>query len=493
MSIFTQAIRGAGWLSICKFFSQIISWTSTVVITRILSSEDYGLMEMATIFTGYIAFFVEFGIGAALINKDELEQKELSSIFWFMLLWGTSLSLCCLILAPITVELYNEPRIYHLTQSTGLLFILSSLMIVPRSILHRELRFKEVGVIEITTIIISSAVSIILATLGAGPWTLVGAFIAREASNTIMLFIRSKFIPDFTFSFTSIKPLLSFGVPVVLSTSLYYVYTKADRFFGGLTFGAEELGYYVVALQFAAIPVEKIVSLLQSVLYPTLSKLKNNKEAFNILYLAFVSLITFITFPLFIGGILTAENVVSFLLGEKWEPIIVPLQLLLASQLFMALAAPNGLLHAARGKPKWNLIFNTILTPTIAFAFFLSSKGGQVYFLAIPWISIFPLFQLAFIHFSNRQLGISFLQYTHSILHPIIATVCMSAAIIILFTTWSDAESPLPRLVTAIVLGACVYGFYFLTFGKIFIRRLKSLKKYDTEMLANDKSAQFHA
>jgi teichuronic acid exporter len=479
MSLLKQMIVGGSWLSICKLASQIISWTATIIVTRLLTSEDYGLMEMATIFTGYISFFVEFGIGAGIINKDSVSREELSSTFWFLFLWGLLLASACLGLAPLTVEFFSEPRLYHLTQAVGILFVISSLSIVPRSMLHRDLRFKEVGMIEISSVVISCAVMVVAAMNGAGPWTLLSGHISRELSNMVWFFIRSGFVPGLQFTFSHFSPLLRFGAPVVLSTSLYYIYTKADRFFGGRTFGAEELGYYAIGLQLAAIPVEKIVSILQSVLFPALSKLKYQKENFNKVYLSFVEFLGIITFPLFTGAILIAPELVLVVLGEKWRPAIAPLRLLLAAQMVMAISAPNGLIHAARGVPKWNLLFNAVLAPVLVIGFYFSSRQDELHLLALPWITIFPLFQFGYICITNRELGISLLRYVSHLVHPICSCLGMASGILILSSVWTGSrETPL-YLLTSIVLGAILYGIYFATLGKGSVKKLLELKNSD--------------
>ncbi|HMO17003.1 MAG TPA: lipopolysaccharide biosynthesis protein [Oligoflexia bacterium] len=481
MPLINQAIVGASWLSLFKLVSQAISWTATILVARLLSSADYGLMEMATIFTGYIGFFVEFGIGTALINKDSINKQELSSVFWFLIAWGLILAAACLGLAPVTAQFFAEPRLLPLTAAVGILFIISSATIVPRSILHRELRFKEVGIIEVINIIIASVTMIICAYLGAGPWTLLAGHIAREVSNLTLLTIRTRFIPLVQFSLSQIASLLHFGAPVALSTSLYYIYTKSDRFFGGRSFGAEELGYYAVGLQLAAIPVEKIVSLLQSVLYPTLSKLKHKPEYFNEVYLGFVSALALITFPLFIGGVQVAPEAVIVILGEKWQASILPLQILLISQLIMTLSAPNGLIHAARGKPKWNLIFNLALTPTLVIAFYFSAKQPLIYQLAIPWITVYPVFQIAYIIITNRELKITGFDYLSRITHPLIACSLMSVSIWLVSYLFfqSDNRDNLLYLGVTIITGALVYGIYFLTLGRGLVSSLKKLKDMD--------------
>jgi teichuronic acid exporter len=482
MTLMRQTIIGGSWLSLFKLISQIISWTSTIIVTRLLTSEDYGLMEMATIFTGYISFFVEFGIGAGIINKDTISKEELSSTFWFLLLWGLVLALVCLGLAPVTVSFFSEPRLYSLTQAVGILFILSSITIVPRSILHRELRFKEVGVIEIISVTLASIIMIIAASQGAGPWTLLIGFISRVFCTMVLLFIRSKFIPVFAFSFSLITPLLRFGTPIMLSTSLYYIYTKADRFFGGRSFGAEELGYYAIGLQLAAIPVEKIVSILQSVLFPTLSKLKYQRDSFNEVYLSFVSFLALVTFPLFIGGIIISNELVIVVLGEKWRPAVLPFQFLLASQLIMAVSAPNSLIHAARGKPKWNLLFNALLAPALVAGFYFSAQQDQLYLLALPWITIYPVFQFSYITITNRELGIPVSRYIRHLTHPALACLSMSLALFILTHYWSSSHETIYFIISAIILGGFVYSMYYYLFAKGFIINLMALKNKEFEI-----------
>jgi O-antigen/teichoic acid export membrane protein len=125
----SKAIFGASWLAVSKLVSQLFSWTFTILVTRILSSRDYGLMEMATVFTGYLAFFVEFGMGAALVNRTNVSKEENSSVFWILFFWGSILFLLAYLLGPVTADFYQEPELTKLTQFAGILFLLSSLIL----------------------------------------------------------------------------------------------------------------------------------------------------------------------------------------------------------------------------------------------------------------------------------------------------------------------------------------------------------------------------
>jgi len=484
MTNLAHALRGASWLGIFKLLSQILSWTGTIVVTRLLTSEDYGVMEMATVFTGYITYFVEFGVGTALVNRKEVTREEQTSAFWCMAIWGLLLSSTCLLLAPITATYFNEPRIDPLTRSVGLLFIFGSLSIVPRSILQKELRFKELGIIEMLVTLASVIFSVVVAYLGGGAWTLIGSYIFREFLSMCAYYIRSQFRPSFHFSWQEVAPFLHFGLPVVISSSLYYLYTKADRFFGGGVLGAELLGFYAVALQLAAIPVEKIVTLIQGVLYPTLSRVKDEPEEFRKIYLCFISLISLITFPIYVSGYLLADDLIVLVLGEKWAPSIPSFKLLLIGQLVMAISSPNSLVHFARGKPKWNMIFNLIITPVMVVSFWYSSHLANLDKLALPWILVYPLLTGGYILITNKEVQIKPLRYLNAFRHPFIAT-SLVGMFLYLSGEWLSLQHIAQSLLTLgvlVVTSIIIYVVYFLTIGSAYTRYIKAVVQGQDEV-----------
>lgn len=277
MSIIHKAFKGAAWLALFRAISQTFSWGVTIIIARMLVPEDYGLMEMATIITGYVILFSELGLGAAIIQRDTINDDELSSLFWFVVCWGCLLGISCIILAYPTVAIFNETRILRVTQSVSLLFIIGSLLIVPRNILHRELRFKAIGFIEACSVIVSCITMIVIAKLGGGVWTLIGGHIIREFVKVASVPFVLSWRPGLHFRFCEIKPFMKFGLNIAVGNSLYYIYMKSDRFFGGRALGANTLGYYSLALQLSSIPTDKLVSMINSVSFPVFSRYQKKR------------------------------------------------------------------------------------------------------------------------------------------------------------------------------------------------------------------------
>ena len=174
ISIERKVFKGVSWLATFKLLSQIFSWAVTIAVARMLVPGDYGLMEMATVITGYAMIFSELGLGSAIIHKPKLTQNELSSLFWFLVGFSIILSIGAYFASYPTAYIFNEPRVIPVTKSVSILFMISGFQILPLALLNKELEFKKVGLIELIGVIFSSVAMYLLAFFEAGVWTLIG-------------------------------------------------------------------------------------------------------------------------------------------------------------------------------------------------------------------------------------------------------------------------------------------------------------------------------
>ena len=468
MSFIKQAFKGAMWLSLFRAISQIFSWAATVIVARILVPQDYGLMGMATILTGYVALFSELGLGTAIIQREEVKEKELSSLFWFIVFWGFILALVCIILAYPTVAIFNEKRILRVTQSIALLFIIGSFLIVPLNILQRELRFKAIGFIDATSVIVSCLMMIIIAKLGGEVWTLIGGYIIRQFVRVILVFFIISWRPKLHFDFIEIKSYLKFGLNIAGAGSLEYICSRSAIFFGGKALGAHLLGFYSFASQLALIPRDKIVSLINQVAFPIFSKYQKNYAEFNQFYLRVTKLIALITFPLFIGGFFTANLLIPIVLGEKWIPIISLFKMFCIHQLIVCLTIPSGTANNAQNRPHWGLYVNIANAIFLPLSFYIAAKYG-LYALAIPWVTIHPLIRLGFTWITIKKLGISVFEYIKNLMHPFLATISMVSVLYFIkyaslyIYIFSNLKFLLILMITS---GIISYFTYILAFQK---------------------------
>ncbi len=492
MSLVKSAFRGGLWFAAFTTVSQSISWCATLVIARMLTPADYGLMDMATILTGYVQIFYEMGVGAAIIQRDEVSDEELSSVFWALFFWGVVLGSLCFLLAYPTVLIFHEPRVYHVTQAVSVLFLLGTTFIVPGTLLKRQLRFKALGFVLSTSVVISCLAMVALAYAGAGIWTLIGGNIIRSALTLILVFIVSGWRPKLHFSHAESMAYLRFGLPVVGGNSLGYIYTRAAVFFGGRAFTASSLGYYSLATQLASIPNDKVLSVINSVSYPVFSRMQNDDWEFQRFYLRLSQFVAFIVLPLYAGGIFLAAEIIPWLLGDKWQASVLPFQILCVAFLFSALNSPSNQANTAQGRPHWTFWFQAYCAATMTGGFYLAAASGDPAYLAVPWLAILAPAQLIYSWITLRKVGIPVRAVLDQWRAPALATFLMLLILTAFRYGFQSAFESVPTcgavyVFSAIGLGAAWYGAYMFMLQREFVQNVILLarpKSKQSESLA---------
>lgn len=474
------ALKGATWLALFKIISQAFSWVITIMIARLLLPSDYGLMAMATIITGYAAYLSELGIGSAIIQKEKVDQNELSAIFWFTMLFSILLSVVCFIGAYFMAYIFNEPRIIPLTQAISVIFILEGLQIVPLNLLKKELGFKKVGLIEMIGTLVASLCMFLIAYKGGGVWTLVAGSFVLSLAKLVLVYSNVKWFPYLHFSLKDAKSYLKYGINVTIGRSFFYLFESSDKFFAGRAWQSQILGYYTFALGLAQIPTEKIVVLINQVSFPVFSKLQNDKVAFNKFYLKIVEITATLAIPIFIGGYLIGEDIIKLLLNDKWYPIISVFKYLCLTQIFTALNAINSFVHYAQGRPRWSLYYHAVLAISMVTSFYMAVQYGLNAIL-IPWFTTYIIACVIWTIITLNSIGISLITYLKGIFNSIIATLIMAAGI--LLYDYIMASFLLQRidlffsLTSKIAIGILIYISYFWFFYRQMIYSLLNLRK----------------
>lgn len=429
MSLELKIFKETSWLAFFKLISQVFSWISTIIIARILVPGDYGLMAMSTVITGYAMIFSELGLGAAIIQRTDPTQSELSSCFWFTVLSSFFLALACFLIAYPTAAIFHEPKVIPITQAVSVLFIISGIQIVPLNLMKKELSFKRIGQIEVYTTLISCIFMLVIAYMDGGVWTLIGGHIIRNATRVQFIYHYEKWRPSFTFNFNEAKSYLHFGLPLVIGESLNYVYTRSDKFFAGRVWSPGMLGLYTFALELSQIPTDKIVALINQVSFPAFSRIKDDMERFRSLYLNMIKFTALIVLPIFVGGYITGEDIIKVLLNEKWYPMIFCFKLLCLTEMITALNALNNFIHGAQGAPRRFLFFNMIMAAILPLSFYLSVPYGLNAIL-IPWFTSYTFICVGWIIYSIRKVGITVANYLKALNVPVLSTFIMTLVVL---------------------------------------------------------------
>ncbi len=435
------------------------------MIARMLNPEDYGLMEMALVLIGYVELFSELGLGAAIIQREEISQEELSSIFWLSFMVSNALGVLSFALAYPTAWIFGDSRIISVTQAMSVLFAVGGVMIVPFNLLMRECRFKEVGIIECAAVILSGFSMIFMAKAGWGVWTLAIGTIVARCVIVVLVSSVAKWRPRFYFRFDDVRPLLGFGLNVAGTRSLHYVFRKVDRIIVGRILGVESLGYYTLALTFASAPTDKFISVLTQVSFPIFSRLQGDLSKFGDIYVKLTKYIAILVTPIFLGGFFFSQEIIAVCLGEKWIPVTFLFSMLCLSQFIYSLCSLSAVVNNAQARPQWCLYMTCILAFFMPISIYVAAHYG-LDGLAVPWISVYPVIYIVFTALTVQKISLSASRYLKSLFPSLVASSVMIAGIWvvqkILIHSGFDGGNGRNILFQEVFTGAVLYLGYLL-------------------------------
>ncbi len=418
MSLKENAVKGGLWFAGFSAFSQSISWVATIAVANLLNPEDYGLMTMASFLTTYVEYLSEMGIAAAIIQRDKINQNELSSLFWLSIGVGVLCSLLALSLVYPTAMIFNEKRIVPVTSIVSVLFVIGSIGSVPASLLRRSFKFKVVGLADMIAAIVSCSCQLVFASKGFGVYTLILGIAILRLTKTVLIFIFAKWLPSFHFSFKDVRPYLRFGINLAGGAAMYRLYESLDKFIIGKLFNAKLLGNYGFALNLASLPVDKIWPIFQQVTFPLLSRIQNDIVDRNKTLLESLKYCTYLVFPLLLSGFFMGEDIVIGLLGEKWAAIIFIFRIMCLVKMIDLLSEFCNILYISEGKSKVILKFNLLRLIIMPISIFIAAKFGFRYVI-VPWATIYPIICLTWLSYTLAVNKVNVFDFLRSLEKPL--------------------------------------------------------------------------
>ncbi|HEV7232785.1 MAG TPA: lipopolysaccharide biosynthesis protein, partial [Sphingorhabdus sp.] len=319
------------WRSGTQILAQIISWGATLAVIRILDPHDYGLFAMTSVVLVFLNFLNGYGLVSALIKAPTVEPIRIRQAFGMLILLNGALAaIQFFAVAPLAAAYYREPIVADLLRWQSLIYLSTPFVILPESMLTRNLDFKKPAIINLTGAVVGASTSLYLALSGYGVWTLVFAPIAIFWSRAISLMIATRFWVKPSFDFRGAGHVFAFGVTMLISQGFYIIQTQSDIFIAARHVDPHTLGVYAEALFIAALFATKFVPPLNEVAFPAYARLQHDKSALAYGFLKAVRLIMLVACPLYFGMAISAGPFIETLIGEKWleaVPIITALAL----------------------------------------------------------------------------------------------------------------------------------------------------------------------
>lgn len=466
MSIREQAISGLKWTAVGKFGTQIITWAITLIVIRILTPEDYGLLAMATVFTAFMLMLSEAGLTPALIQKQNLDESSLRSVFAIIITINLGLLTLLNLLAPIIAAFFDEERLVLILRALSLQFILSIFGTLPSMHMYRELRFKHLSLIHLAATIFGSLLTLILALSQFGVWALIFGNLFTSLFNVVALNIVSPFFLRPRFSLAGMRSLLVYGGNITASRVLWFFFTQIDVIIVGKLLGKEMLGFYSVSMQLASLPVQRVSAIVNQVAFPVFSKIQNNREQFRGSVLKAMRVLSLVAFPILWGISSVADELVLVVLGPKWEAAALPLQLL---TLMMPLRMIANFLPSATdalGRPDISLINTLIATGVIPVVLLIGATQGGLIGVVMAWLIASPILLIFAIRRTFEVIDLKLRDFFYSISPAASTASAMYLAVwMINFILGYDINQTIKFLIM-VTTGVLGYGSLTLLFNR---------------------------
>lgn len=328
MSLKQKTVSGLLWSFVDSIAGQGITFVVGIILARLLSPREFGLIGMITVFIAVSESFIDSGFGNALIRKKDCTDIDFSTVFFFNLAIGIIFFLALFFSAPAISGFFNEPELSPILKVLGVVLIIDSLTLIQRTILTKRIDFKLQAKISVIAAIGSGLVSITMAFCGLGVWALVAQRIVKQGLNSLFLWLWNRWKPLPVFSKKSFKELFGFGSKLLISGLIDTIYRNVHSLIIGKFFSAQDLGFYTKANEFKNLPSQNLNSIIVRVTYPVLSTLQDDIPRLRNNYQKLIRSVMFITFTLMLGMAAIAEPMIHTLIGAKWEPVIIYLQML---------------------------------------------------------------------------------------------------------------------------------------------------------------------
>ena len=450
------------WVLAVRWSSQGISWVSTVVLARLLSPGEFGLVGMAAVVLSLITMLTEFGLGTAIVTRKDVGRPILRQLATTSLIFGTVGYCVASALAYPLGLFFHQANLPPVVLVLAVTFVASSFQIVPNSVLQSEFQFRTIAVISGMRSLVQAVITVVLALLGWSYWALVVGSVtgaAAAAATTMAVrpigFARPR-IPE-------VRPVLQLAGRIVVGRLSWFIYSNADFIVVGRRLGESALGAYTFAWTMSSVAVEKITAAIGSVTPAFLAARQTDVAELRRLFLSMTRGLALVAVPACVGISLVGADLVHVVFGSQWDAAITPLRLLALYASVRCITPIAAQVLIVTGDAGYAARNGTILAVALPTGFWIGSHYGGVVGVAAAWLAIHPFIVLWLYRRLSYRLDLALADY-YRCLWPVVAATGAMAVVVTLFGHAVAGWSTVLRLVASVTIGAAVYGAW-LWFG----------------------------
>lgn len=483
-SLREKTISGLFWSFIQKAGVSAISFLTTILLARILSPKDFGLIGMLTIFIQLSQSLIEAGFNSALIQKKDPDAEDYSSVFYINLVTSIFLYIVLFFCAPFISNFYQQPILTPLTRVLSLVFVINSFAYVQEARLNKELQFKVLMIIHLPSIFIGGLVSISMALLGFGVWSIVAMQVATRFAYTLQIWIRAKWKPLRSFNKKKAKDLFSFGGKLMLSGIFTTLYNNIYLVVIGKFYPISSVGYYQNGYTMATTPSNTITSTLNSVTFPAFSSIQDDDRRLKGGYRRVMQQAFFWICPLYILVGVLAYPLFDLIFTSKWLPAVPYFRWLCVVGVLQPLLTYNLNIVNVKGRSDIWLKLQLVRRIVTIIAVFIVIPFGITALLIVQAASSVFSFIL-FSYYSGRFIQYSVNEQLRD-LSGILFLSVLTGCVVFLFDHLFKGSGDFARLLLGMIIGVVFYWFLskvlnitaYLDFSLILREKLLSRVKF---------------
>lgn len=419
-----ETVKGVVWSAVEKFSTGGVLFLANIILARLLSQRDFGLLAIISIFVQISQTFIDSGFSNALIQKKDRNQTDYSTVFFFNIAISAGFYLLLYIFAPFIAKFFENEQLTSLTRVVGLNLIIGSLISVHKTRLTVLLRFKLQALVTLISAMISAVISIYLAYRGLGVWSLVLLTLINISLQVILFYVFVNWHPSLVFSTASFKRLFSYSSKLLGASLIHLLYRNIYPVVIGKKFSPIELGYFNRADIYAMYPATMIGGVISRVAFPIFSRIQDDNARLRNAYSKYIVFASLIIFPVLIGMMVLAKPLTIWILTDKWLSMVPLLQILCIDWMTDHLCQINLNVLYVKGRSDLAFKLEVIKKTTAIIIFFISINWGII---GVCWgrviYGVLAVYMNSF--YTKRLIGISLLQQLNDIAIPLIQAIVM--------------------------------------------------------------------
>lgn len=464
-SRFASRLRGAlAWRWGTQVLAQIITWTSTILVVRLLTPSDYGLYAMAQVVVTALAFLNGQSFATSLIQADRIDERRTGQVFGMLLLLNGALAATQLAIAPLAAAYFGEPLLAQMLRVQAVIFLTIPFSALQQELLARRIEFRRQGIVNLASASVGATTALLLAWRGFGVWALVYAPVMMFAIRAIGMTLAARMLVKPVFDFRGAGDLFRFGGALTICQLLWIVQSQSDIVIAGRSFATHELGLYSEALFLTLIITGRFLPPINEVAFPAYAELHKARRPLGPLFLRIQRMVALVVMPAYVGLALVADPAVETLFGAKWaamSPLAGGLAVAMPAFALQIVCSPatNGM-----GRPRTYMATNGAGAVLFPLLFLIGVGAGPWGLVAAWWIGAPALLAFTW-SLTLPQIGVRWRDLAVALAPAIVATVIMAASVFAIRLMLPALPAPM-TLIVLVGTGAATYLAALMLFAR---------------------------